>query len=169
MIACLFGSTSVGKTTIAQMLARQLRIPLRSCGDEVRAMAKSVGVSVAELADSAHEAVDRETVAWAVHNRPCVIEGRFLDSVFADGDRARLIHLACSEATRVARARARVPSFGLADLRRSDTEDGIFRNRVYRGLSPILPFVTVDTTHLSVQECVECIRSILGEEFARPT
>jgi cytidylate kinase len=77
MITCLFGSTCTGKTTVARALARQLGLPLRSCGEEIRMRASMLRLSLDNLPSSVHEEVDNESVLWALSNRPCLVEGRF--------------------------------------------------------------------------------------------
>ena len=61
MIACLYGSTCAGKTTIARFVAEQLILPLRSCGEEIHARATS----------------------FEVHAGP-ITKRSFLDAVFAN-------------------------------------------------------------------------------------
>jgi cytidylate kinase len=166
MIICLYGPTCTGKTTIARMIAEQLLLPLRSCGDEIRARAVSIGVGLDDIPDDIHRAVDQETIEWAMANRPCVVEGRFLDAVFAVRKPDVIIRLQATDEVRIRRGRARWPDFELADLRRYDDNDSCFREQMFEGRIPTDPCQVVDTTNLTVEECVECVRSIVEQRLA---
>lgn len=151
------------------MVADDLGLKLRSCGEEIRAHALSLTVSIANLPDGVHEAVDRETVLWAQHSQPCLVEGRFLDAVFAGTSPACVIRLEAGDAARLGRARQRFVDFALADLLRCDQEDKQFRARMFAGRAALRPSRIIDTTRLTVEECFECVRSIIGQSLAGPT
>jgi cytidylate kinase len=158
VIFCIYGPSCVGKTTVAREVATQLDLPLHSCGDKVRQMARGLGVSLDALSDDSHRQIDRDTVAWALDHRPCVIEGRFLDAVFADSTAfATLIFLGASDDPRIVRGRNKDPSFTFAHLRQVDAHDASFRARVYGSLNNIAPYITIDTSQLTVDECARRI------------
>jgi cytidylate kinase len=163
MIVCLFGSTLSGKTTIARVVAAQLDIALRSCGDEVRVQARALGTNLEDLPDTIHKKVDRETVRWAEGRPLCLVEGRFLDAVLG-GAGVLAIRLTAADQARAERGRRRFGAYSIDELRQSDTRDEIFRARMYNDRSPVLPQAILDTTKRTVEECVACVRSIIGRQ-----
>jgi cytidylate kinase len=164
MILCLYGSTCSGKTTVARALASKLNFPLRSCGEEVRRVAGELDIALADVPEYGHRQIDRDTVAWAHEHRPCVIEGRFLDTVFASAAApATLVRLVASDESRLVRGRTRNPAFTSDDLGRADAEDAKHRARIYNALEEVVPWQTVDTSDLSVDECVRRIVTMLKD------
>jgi hypothetical protein len=130
--------------------------------------ASMLRLSLDNLPSSVHEEVDNESVLWALSNRPCLVEGRFLDAVFAHRTPALVIRLHAADTARLERGRARSPTFGLSDLQRSDEGDARFRARMFACRVPIVPLRTIDTTNLTVEECSECVRLIIEERLAGP-
>jgi cytidylate kinase len=158
MILCLFGSTCSGKTTVGRTVAARLNVPLRSCGDEVRRVARELDIALEDLPDESHRQIDRDTVAWAVEHQPCIVEGRFLDAVFAGaGTLATLIRLVASDARRTARGRAKNFAFTSAQLKQADAEDANLRARIYNAEDEVVPCLTIDTSELTVDESVSRI------------
>jgi hypothetical protein len=41
-------------------------------------------MALADLPDEIHSEIDDATVVWGIGHQPCLIEGRFLDAVFAE-------------------------------------------------------------------------------------
>lgn len=159
MIICIFGQSCAGKTATAQRLATELGWPLRSCGTAVRERARELKIGIGELSDNQHRDVDAETVAWAIEQQNCLVEGRFLDAVFQPAEIPHvLVHLIASDAARVERCRARQ---GQNDLIAADNEDMSFRSRIFPLLSPREADLTVDTTGQSIDEGTQCILSFI--------
>ena len=155
MILCLFGSTCSGKTTVGQAIAARLNIPLRSCGDEVRRLARELDIALQDLPDESHRQIDRDTVAWALKHQPCIVEGRFLDAVFAgSGTPATLIRFVASDARRAARWRAKNLAVTSAQLKQADAEDANLRARIYNAQDEVVPCLTIDTSELTVDQSV---------------
>src|SRR5215510_2480031 len=119
MIFAIFGPSCVGKTTVTRLVAERLKLPLRSCGGVVRDRASALGVSVQAVPDDVHHEIDRETVAWATSNQPCLLDGRFLDQVLAKAKTSVvLIQLTASDSQRHFRAcNSGRTGFTLDDLR----------------------------------------------------
>ncbi len=164
MILCLFGLTCSGKTTVGRAVAARLNVPLRSCGDEVRRVARERDVAIEDLPDESHHQIDRDTVAWAVKHQPCIVEGRFLDAVFAGaGTPATLIRLVASEARRAARWRATNVTFTSARLAQADAEDANLRARIYTAEDEVVPCLTIDTSELTVDECASRIATMIKD------
>jgi cytidylate kinase len=164
MIFCLFGSSFTGETTIARAVASQLGMPRRSRGDEVRKVAQELGVSFEDLPEDSHRQIDHDTVAWALEHRPCLVEGRFLDTVFVSrGVPAMLIRLVTGTETRLIRARQKDSTFTSDQLARMDAQDISFRARIYGPLDICAPCDIIDTSELTVEECV-CQVAILIEQ-----
>ena len=111
-------------------------------------------MSFEALPDDSHRQIDQDTVTWALEQRPCLIEGRFLDAVFAGAAvPATLILLDASDTQRVGRARKKNSTFTFDHLRRTDADDAKFRARLYGPLNNIASYLTVDTSELTVDEC----------------
>lgn len=164
MIVCLCGPTCTGKTTIAEIVAEQLKLSLRSCGDVIRKRAASQQVALKDLPDETHREVDQETIEWALANQPCLVEGRFLDTVFSGNSPDVIVRLQATDDARLQRGRMRRGDFELADLQRYDQDDQQFLRRVYPARTP-LDCIDIDTSNLSVDECVECVRSIINKRL----
>ncbi len=73
MICAIYGHTWVGKTTVARVVAAELRLPLRSCGNVVRERALTLDAGIRELPDVVHQNIDEETSVWVVARQPCVV------------------------------------------------------------------------------------------------
>lgn len=164
MIVCIFGPSYVGKTTVAKRAAAALDLPIRSCGDAVRQMAKSLSLPIDQLPDAAHRAVDAATVDWAVEHRGgCFLEGRFLDAVFdAAGISAILIELWADRDCRLERARIRngQSTFSADDLVRVDAEETSFRGRLFGRHGIDVPRLAIDTSNRTVDECARHVQEI---------
>lgn len=164
MILCLFGATCSGKTTVGQAVAARLNVPLRSCGDEVRRVARELDIALTDLPDESHRQIDRDTVTWGVEHQPCIVEGRFLDAVFAGTcTPATLIRLVASDARRAARWRAKNSAFTSAQLKQVDAEDANLRARIYNAQDEVVPCLTIDTSELTVDQSVSRIAAAIKD------
>jgi cytidylate kinase len=165
MIVCIFGASCVGKTVIARCAAATLDLPLRSCGTAVREKADILGLAIEQLSDDIHRAVDAASVEWALEHRGgCMLEGRFLDAVFAAaGVSAILIELRADRSCRLNRARIRhgLLSFCANDLDRMDAEDAAFRARLFRRHASDLARHMLETSRLTVDECAGRVQEIV--------
>ncbi|RDJ21061.1 hypothetical protein DWF00_07525 [Bosea caraganae] len=171
MIVCLFGPSCVGKTTLAQRAAVALGLPLRSCGEAVRAAATAHGLTINDLPDEQHREVDAGTVVWAMGNKSCIVEGRYLDRVFADSRTpVTLILIRASDACRVSRAKGRSgnTTFSADDLRRLDDEDNAFRERLFGDRVAAMPWQVLDTSGLTVDECARQLRELIELALCQP-
>jgi cytidylate kinase len=169
MIFCIFGGSCVGKTTVAKQIAAELGIPLRSCGSAVSERARPLRMNVRDLPDTIHREVDGCTVAWGLANQPCIIEGRYLDAVFA-GVRAPvlLIHLTCSEARRQSRRDSSESSpFAMNSVQQADADDANFRTRMFPAPTETIPCLTIDSSEMTVEECVLCLTEIIEARLPR--
>ena len=156
MIIGIFGASCVGKSSAARLLAQRSTLPLRSCGSPVRQAAESLSVSLEELPDAVHRGIDEQTIDWSLRNRPCLVEGRFLDRVLARlSAKPFLIELRATPAVRQSRACSRAGHVvSCEELKRWDQADAVFRERMYS--EPALkPDLSVDTSTCTVQECVD--------------
>jgi cytidylate kinase len=170
MIVCLFGPSCVGKTTLAKRVAAALGLPLRSCGDAVRTAATVHGTTIKDLPDEGHREVDAGTVAWALEHKACIVEGRYLDRVFADSRAAvTLILIGASDACRVSRLRDRSGNTLLSaeDLRRSDDEDNAFRERLFGDHATAMPWQVLDTSGLTVDECAQQLSELIEQAICQ--
>jgi cytidylate kinase len=165
MIVCILGPSCVGKSTIARRAAAALELPLRSCGDAVREKAEILGLPIEQLPDDAHRAVDAASVVWALERfGGCLLEGRFLDAVFAAaGVSATLIELQANRSSRLARARTRysVLSFSTDDLDRMDAAEAEFRARLFGRVAEYPTRHMLDTSGLTLDECARRVREIV--------
>ena len=171
MITALFGASCTGKTTIARALAVELKLPLRSCGDAVRSRARDLSIPWFNLPDEQHRAVDEETRTWCASTQPCIVEGRFLDSVLVPlQDDTVLIQLLASKATRCARwaSRAGGPCRP-EEIDAHDEADRRFRMRMYDSREIFLPALVINTSRGSIRACAQRVKFLLktgGEQRA---
>ena len=156
-VIALFGSSCSGKTVIAKALSVRLSLPLRHCGDCVRATANSIGKAIDELSLDNHRDVDAETIKWTQKNAPCIVEGRFLDFVFANEIPSSYMVLifASSEVklNRLVNRHKRHATVDDTDL--ADAMDANFRARMYADRLPIRPIAKINNSDRSVESCVQ--------------
>jgi cytidylate kinase len=163
MIISLCGASSTGKTTIARRLANEAGYPLRSCGEIVKSKATLLGVRLDELSDELHQEIDNETRSWAVANDPCLVEGRYLDQVFVPiGPQVTLVRLVATHADRRARLMARSfrPPLTITEDE-LDFADSAFCARMYNSAEKLTPQLILNSSELSVEECVNRIRVLM--------
>jgi cytidylate kinase len=163
MIISIYGASAVGKTAIAECLATNLSLPLRSCGSEVRIAAKQLRVGLQNLPLSVHREIDAKTVGWVLERDPCIVEGRFLDQVlFGIPRHVYSVKLMATEEVRLARSVSRAGS-AIEDneVKRSDVSDQEFREKSYGLTERPPPTLTIDTSKLTVVECVNQITTAI--------
>jgi cytidylate kinase len=159
----IFGCSGSGKTTIAQQLAAGIGIPLRSCGTEIKSAAKAHGVSINELSDEIHATIDAETLRWVDSEQCCIVEGRFL-AMMLDSTNSSIFFVklvaSCEERRKRLEKRGNV-NLSDADLEKIDTIDKEFCCRNYKIFDRVRIDLEIDTTFLSVEECVQKIKAAL--------
>lgn len=171
MIIALYGQSSSGKTTIAKALRHRLGNGLvRHCGELVKARAKGLGVSLNDLPDEEHRAIDADTCKWSeAQTGIAIVEGRYLHCVLtrtcAD---VQIIEIVCSEAARVQRWANRMGRpLGSNEFSDMAAADRNFTATMYHGVAPLVPGLRMDTTSAAVDECVTQILNWL--ELKAPT
>jgi len=160
VILAIYGGSCTGKTTVAKVLAERLACPVRCCGELVREAAKTADVGIDKLPYKAHKRIDEQTVAWLeTTTRPSILEGRHLHYVLAPG--TAFIFFVRLEASVPSRSlRWQVKSGGASPTSKVtmlDTEDDVFRLRLYPNRRPVTPSFTVDTTSLTPEETAQCV------------
>jgi cytidylate kinase len=165
MIVSIFGLSCVGKSSAAHIMATDLRLPQRSCGSAVRSAAQALDLDIEGLPDHIHRVVDAETIAWALKASPCIVEGRFLDSVFFGiSEPVFSIRLTASADVRLGRACGRAGhAITMEDLESIDRGDREFRRRLYDAKSFVPPSLSVDTSESTVQECVNQLKIAISD------
>lgn len=164
MIISIYGASAAGKTTIAECVATHLSLPLRSCGSEVRIAAGLLRVELQNLPLVVHREIDAKTVAWALERDPCIVEGRFLDQVlFSIPRHVYSVKLTANEEVRLARLASQA---GIAiddnEVKRSDVSDQEFREKSYGMTEHLPPTLTIDTSKLTVVECVNQVTTAIS-------
>ena len=160
MIVAVTGTFLTGKTTIARELAERIRYPLRICGDEVRALADTLAVPLADLTDDAHREIDRATREWTLQHRHCIVDGQYLDRVLANlaADKV-LVRLKASAEERRARSIERDGrAISLSELTKDDVAEAEFVRRLYADAQSMAAKLELDTTGLSVDACVQILK-----------
>ena len=163
MILAINGASKVGKSTIARALRDLVQVPLRSCGEEIKAAATARNVSTDKLTDDIHKSVDQETVKWAAENRPCVVEGRYLDYVLCPiQSGVWLIQVRASEDERAKRFSAALGrQVTLPELHGLDEQDRSLITRVFGLKRRLPPDITIDTTRLAAEVCVRLLAPLI--------
>jgi cytidylate kinase len=169
MIVALSGSSCTGKTTVARRLRDLLGLPLRSCGEAVGMRATSLGVPWAQLGSDQHRQVDAETREWVWQNRPCLVEGRYLDRVLGPlGGEVVLVRLEASTDERISRQSAKrgLPSTA-TNFQEEAQAELAFAEQMYGIGERVTPSLVLNTSELSVEACVQRIKSLV-EGFGVP-
>lgn len=149
MIIALYGASCVGKSTIAMQLSSEADVPIRKCGDVVRAFAAEKGIAPEELSLEDHRKIDAESVEWVLHNSSSgIIEGRFLDCVLAGvSSDVHLVLVTAEPQVRACRWEERRPGVdGHSEVVRQDDADEKFRAWAYLDAEQLESRSTVDTT-----------------------
>lgn len=151
MVFALFGSTCSGKTSVARELHRRHTIPVRHCGEVVKAIAAAQGIKVSGINYEHHAKIDSETRRMAeTAEGELLIEGTFLDVVLHGVSEVRMIKLTCSDLERMSRYLRRG---GTEDeFMRRDALDNNLRLELYSGRSARADFMEVDTKELSLDQ-----------------
>jgi cytidylate kinase len=162
MIVALYGPSSTGKTTIARGVRSETNISLRSCGEIVKSRADLLGMPVSDLPDDEHRSIDHETRAWAAANKPCLVEGRYLDYVLGPlGAQVTLIRLdatALERKTRRVISRDRPLTIPGDD---PDLLDSIFCTRMYAAGKQLAPQLILNSSEMSVEACVQRVVTLI--------
>jgi len=161
MKLALYGKSCTGKTTVSNLLAEQLGVGARHCGDLVKEASIDVGCSPGALPISLHRQIDSQT-RDVVFNATgdTLIEGAFLDQVFADVAGCILIRLTCSTPERTKRFALRETAMSLQDR---DDSDERLRNELFSGARLTTPTIEIDTTELTPLETAKCIMEWLHQ------
>jgi cytidylate kinase len=118
----LVGKSGVGKTVVAEALARRLGVAVRHCGEVVKRRADELKVAFHELPKKEHYRIDAETIELARNATGLVImEGRFLDVVLRGVPNVLLVHLTASREELLRRKEKRGRKKG---LRRAGSDGG---------------------------------------------
>jgi cytidylate kinase len=172
MIVALSGASSTGKTTLARLVTKRLDLPLRSCGDCVRAVAKSRSIKVQDLPRAQHEIVDAQTVAWATAYAEfgAIVEGRFVDAVLVPlGGLVRVIEVTATLSARAERWAKRMDDrFTEKDVLLLDKEDSSFRKRMYTVRRPLEVDLRIDTTTECAERCADDMEMEIRKWMSRP-
>lgn len=163
MILALTGPSLTGKTTLARELACLYDWPLRVCGDDVRRAAAALQVALPHVPDEVHRTIDDATREWAKQNRPCIVDGRFLEYVLEPPTcDLVLIRLEASEAARHARSAERISRDAeLPSVGQDDSADATLVARLYIGTEPAKSTLALDTSISTRDACLETIRQLL--------
>lgn len=158
----LTGGTASGKSVIARRLAEASGFPVRYCGEEVKELARQLGVAFGNLDDASHRAVDQATRVFATQEGSIILEGRFLRFVLAQCEVESLsiveLHADAEERRRRLEMRTRRPTT-LKAIEDSDLSDVAFAERLYADVSP-LSVINLDTTTQDIDKVVEAILRI---------
>ncbi len=160
LVLAIYGRSCTGKSTVTRIVAERYALRVRLCGDLVRRAAEDLGVDIDALPDNQHREIDSQTVDWVCDAEGwCLVEGRYLDQVLASVESA--VCLVCFEASVEARAARWQEKTGrphmVGDVERLDAADDAFRQRMYKGSRALAPCLTIDTTHLTSEECANCL------------
>jgi cytidylate kinase len=152
-VVALFGSSAVGKTTLARHLAALLQWPLRSCGSQVMELARERGLAPDQLPIGDHCKIDNDTLVWIEAQEMCVVDGRFLDIVLSPISTSVIpIRVTATDLQR----QKRLVSMreGHDNPARLDAQDSELRVKLYSGVGALEPALTIDTTVKAVDVCI---------------
>jgi cytidylate kinase len=162
MIIALFGSSCVGKSTIADALGNLISAPVRHCGELVKAHASKLRILPSALSIEDHREIDARTRDLSkTKTSEFIIEGRFLNHVLVELGHIYLIRLTCDAPQRKIRFEQRVARNPM-DLEERDAADRSLSDVLYGNSIPKYPDLTIDTTSLQADRVAviieECIR-----------
>lgn len=160
-VIAIFGASRVGKTTLAKVLGNRLELPVRHCGDAVRARASYLGVAPENLLLVEHRALDADTRRVASEGQ-VVIEGRYLDAVLVGVTGLRLFRLVSTDVARVERSKCGLPDRDcVAACHLEDRRDEKLRSELYGDIEPLKSWLTLDTTVTRPEELTARILAAL--------
>jgi cytidylate kinase len=158
-VVAIFGRSCVGKSVVAEELARTLKLPVRHCGKIIKGRAKELGIDVTALPVVEHKVIDGQTSVIA---KTCtdgiVIEGCFLDAVVGNIPNVLLVHLTCEDSIRERRFIQRSNGQASAhELYLRDASDIALRKLLYKASDSTNNLLTIDTTNLRIDEVAQGI------------
>lgn len=168
IVLAIYGPSCVGKSTLAHELTRQWGVPVRHCGNVVKASATAIGVSPNFLPLELHREIDAETRRLAKLNAGhFVIEGTYLDAVLTEMPQVKFLQLVCDETMRATRflAKASSQTTSSVTLRDRDEEDNRLRRILYGNRPSVKDWMVLDTTHLAPDKMVSAILARLQKEL----
>lgn len=165
MLIAIFGGSSTGKTTLARALADRTGQDARYCGDVVRSAADQLHLTLDELPAAEHARIDTETLDWCANHSTGIVEGRFLDQVLSPLAKTFcLVEIRADDAVRADRWANRLErAQDTNDIAGYDQEDEAFRVRAYGMQVRLNPNFILETSTLSVDECLERLSAWLSE------
>ena len=152
MIVALYGPTASGKTSVGRVLAGQLNFPIRSCGEEIKQRAKTLGLSVDALPGNEHRVIDQLTLDWVREHPNGVVEGRFLNYVLA-GVLPPPIFVSLTASLDAREARYRTKGANPDAVRQSDASDIAFIKDVYGDIISESHKIILDNSYEPVIDC----------------
>lgn len=158
-VIAVFGRSCVGKTEVATALATALNLPIRHCGEAIKARARELGVDTNALSLAEHKAVDEQTRASAgASTTEMIMEGNFLDLVLEGVPDVLLVQLTCEDSVRVERfIRRSNNQVSGHELRSRDASDSALRGMLYKAVTVTCNLLTINTTKLGIDEVVRKI------------
>ncbi len=164
LMLALFGASGVGKTTVSKELAKQMGLPVRHCGDAIKAKARERQVHVDALTEDDHRAIDQETRQMVRHaTSALIVEGRYLPEVLAEFPNVVLFELTCDKTERLRRRLGRSAEASLESLAAHDAVMTNLRLRLYAGVtSPQRPIVRVNTNGLSPKQVADLVSALFS-------
>ena len=158
----------MGKSTVANLLGGLLGCPVRHCGELVKAQARLRGVSPQQLSIKDHQEIDEQTRRIpAPATTSVIVEGLFLDNVFAQESKVIMVELTCASDERQKRFAQRSAGSD-TDLVMRDKSDVKLLSALHTPESPRLqPTLTVDTSNISALHVAEVIAKWIGERQGR--
>jgi cytidylate kinase len=160
MNLAIYGKCCTGKTVVSDLLAQQLGLPVRHCGELVKEAAIRAGTSPGELSSSCHRRIDAETREVVIESSSgLLVEGTFLDHVLVGVGNCNFIKLTCSSAERAKRLASRGTIYSIEE--RDDGDQRLCID-LFADANAAIPSVEVDTTNLTPSETARCIMDRLN-------
>lgn len=161
MNIAICGASCTGKSTLAKLVAERLACEMRGCGALVRDAANRLCVEPELLSPKVHRQIDVDTVQLtntpSDHHR--IIDGRYLRYVLSRCTQPVLtIELMASAEMRLARWQERLGMpLTIEWLQSLDLADKNFVEKMYRGVAPLHPAVTIDTSQQPADTCADLL------------
>jgi cytidylate kinase len=168
VVLAIYGSSCVGKSTLAAELGERWQIPVRHCGAVVKACATELGIAQESLPIDIHKTIDSETRKLAKNTKGAfVVEGAYLDLVLNEVPGVRFVHLRCNNMIRETRflRRAGALSNTQSTLSQRDQDDKRLRRLLYQSVRRIeKPWLVVNTSKSTAAEMVDFVLSKFRQE-----